>query len=77
MLQIIVSSAAGNAVNHVQKKTSNIAAGYFNSYDSFDAKRFYKALPRKSSSVTRLAKGVSKACERSIQLKLVADKMII
>ena len=41
MLRILVSSAAGSAVNHVQKKTSNIAAGYFNSYDSFDAKILY------------------------------------
>jgi len=39
MLRILVSNAVDNAVNHVQKKTSNIAAGYFNSYDSFDAKR--------------------------------------
>jgi|ETNmetMinimDraft_33_1059910.scaffolds.fasta_scaffold84664_2 hypothetical protein len=56
MLLNLVSSAAGSAVNHVQKKTSNIAAGYFNSHDSFDVKRFYKALPREELGRARYFK---------------------
>ena len=43
-----MSSAVDNAVKHAQKKTSNIAVGYFNSYDSFDAKRLYSARPTDS-----------------------------
>ena len=33
-----MSSAVVDAVGYVQNKISNIAAGQFNSYDSFDAK---------------------------------------
>ena len=33
-----MSSAVSSAVKYVQNKISNIAAGQFNSYDSFDAK---------------------------------------
>ena len=36
-----MSSAVGDAVGYVQNKISNIAAGQFNSYDSFDAKILY------------------------------------
>jgi len=33
-----MSRALGDAVGYVQNKISNIAAGQFNSYDSFDVK---------------------------------------
>ena len=36
-----MSSAVSSAVKYVQNKISNIAAGQFNSYDSFDAKILY------------------------------------
>ena len=39
-----MSSAVGSAVGDVQNKTSNIAAGQFNSYDSFDATSFGRSL---------------------------------
>ena len=40
-----MSSAVESAAKYVQKKTSNIAVGYFNSYDSFDATSLGRSLP--------------------------------
>ena len=45
-----MSSAVGDAVGYVQNKISNIAAGKFNSYDSFDAKTLSCSLAHVSQS---------------------------